>query len=183
MLPPVTDVVIRSGSKSMVNVQFLDKMKEHLRGLPEKPKELFEFQEAANYIRKDITSAFHKNYTQNDLSDMFFSFGWPQDDNSIRSFWRAFNALVRSIESQKLIAKSPDDYDVKYSKEATKKKRISTSKLNEIETSSVPDVPLPKPEKKQKKEVRDTAPANPDTPSIIQHSGAHFELPPDTDDI
>ena len=90
MLPPVTDVVIRSGSKSMVNVQFLDKMKEHLRGLPEKPKELFEFQEAANYIRKDITSALHKNYTQNDLSDMFISFGWPQDGHSIRSFWRAF---------------------------------------------------------------------------------------------
>ena len=180
MLTPVMDVVIRSGSKAMVNVQFLNKLKEHLRGLPEKPKELFEFQEAANYIRKDITSAFHKNYTQNDLSDMFFSLGWPQDDNSIRSFWRAFNALVRNIESQKLMAKSPDDYDVKYSKEVTKKKCISASKLNEIETSSSPDVPIPKP---QKKEVRDMAPVNPDTSSIIQNSGAHFELPPDTEDI
>ena len=81
------------------------------------------------------------------------------------------------------MAKSPDDYDVKYSREATRKKRISASSLNEAETFSVHDVPLHKAEKKQKKEVKDTAPVNPDMSSAIQQSSAHFELPPDTDDI
>ena len=183
MLSPVTDVLIRNGQKPLVSLQFLDKVKAHLRGLPEKPKELFELPEAANYIRKDITSALHKNYTQNDLSDVFFSLGWPQDDNSIDSFWRAYRSLIRNIESQKLMAKSLDEYDIKYSKEGTKKKRIPASKMKDVEASAVTNALLPQAEKTQKKEVKDTASANPDAQPTIQQSGAHFELSPDTEDI
>ena len=205
--PMPMDYAQKRGTKTYFSSQAVETAHLQLIGLPPKPKTRFNLLETVIYLQPDITSAFEKNYTQEEVSVILRSSGIVSRDPDLKHFWRLYQAEKKNLKGKKnkplktseneLIAshskltqtnldsafasaettsgkrkthkKKPDETqkissDVQIQSGRTVEETPALGSLDAIKTSSV----IPE--------------AASDDKPLIQ-SGAHFDLPPDTEDI
>ena len=211
MLEVSTKPVQKIGSKIFVVRQVVEKSHTMLVELPEKEKSLFELPEAVSVLYPDISEAFQKNYTQEEITDILRSAGWVLKDRNLKYLWKLFRAEGKNLHGKKntpteLEGKDPPSHfpdiaqDVinipsnlsemilglaKASDETME--NVSSEHVQENVTDEEKSVSLfQKSEKESGNKRRKTSSEKSDVMSEEKpqpQSGAHFELPPDTEDI
>ena len=155
--------------KGLVAFETLKAVHTKIVSLPVKEKKLFKTREAVDYLFQDIHDAIvNKNYTIEDISEYFVSAGWGISRTSLKQFWRFFRVCMESYKNSSITG--------------TKKGKISHSLKSEAVTETIPkdtkilsveheNITPPSSQQSTQKEA------------VQPQNSAHFDLPPDTEDL
>ena len=161
------------GGRIFVKAEVLQAIKSRLDGLPVKEKTTFDFKDAAMFLYSGIKNAVQKNYTKEEIQQIIVKEGWLITQNSFRYLWILFlsedeNPRKRKpyVRSVKKIRADKTNLDVGTDKSnATIKDNIA------IDGASLPS------------EFMSAAENNGLSYKSDTNSNAHFDLPPDTEDL
>jgi len=153
---------------STFNINSLQGIKDVLVGLPRKPKTQYAMVEAESFLHRWVHSTLRKNYSVAEIDGVFLNAGWSEEQR--KAFWIIFGRKEDKRGNKKIAP-------IRMSRK--KAKAISheeTPQENSASQSSPGDT------------VGNTSAADGLTVQSIAEtqqplSGAHFELPPDTEDI
>ena len=161
------------GSKYLVNVEILKALGAELEQLPEKEKVMFNFKSAVAFLRPFLELAIKKNYTKDEIFQIMGKVGWSITHNTFKYFWSLFMLEQETSGKKKSVPKPP-----RKSKSVTTLTSIEQDKTQSLENqnpaSSIEDNKLNETEISTHENYAD----NP-----AQTNSAHFELPPDTEDL
>lgn len=208
MLGTVVEPICKVGSKILVSRQLLEEIQSQLVGLPEKQKNQLEIKEAVAFLYQGVQSAIQKNYSTDEITALIRSAGWVSKDNSMKHFWRLFrsedkNSKNRKITPMKTVSKDRHDQTqeaIKHGKNVSAEIPEACSKLTETNAPATKGTQKNTPIENTQREspIEKTTPvsAQPKSEKIVAtppdgtgkdaalpQNSAHFELPPDTDDL
>ena len=179
------------GSKYLVNVEILKALGAELEQLPEKEKVMFDFKSAVAFLRPFLELAIKKNYTKDEIFQIMVKVGWGITHNTFKYFWSLFMLEQETSGKKKSVPKPP-----RKSRSVTTLTSIEQDKTQSLENqnpaSSIEDNKLNENEisasnaqksnagEMSAKEIS-THENSADNPA--QTNSAHFELPPDTEDL
>ena len=168
--------------KGLVAFETLKAVHSKIVGLPVKEKKFFKTREAVDYLFQDIHDAIvNKNYTIEDISEYFVSAGWVISQTSLKQFWRFFRACMENHKNSNISSAKKEQHQ--HSKVATKKGKNSSTGEAEVFTETTSDKSL----KDISAEHENIAPVSYkesiQTESLQPQSNAHFDLPPDSEDL
>ena len=193
----------KRSSRTFYSSQVVEEAHLQISALPPKPKTQFDLLETVIFLRPDIIDAFEKNYTQEEVTVILRKVGIVSKDPNLRHFWRLFQAEDKNLKPKKntslktagkgtdSVSASSDAVIEKRKKHKTASKETQRNVRNELskedistvsETSLFPNGAENTTENNPTEAPHDASPVLPDdtNKTLI---GAHFELPPDTDDI
>ena len=171
--------------KGLVAFETLKAVHSKIVGLPVKEKKFFKTREAVDYLFQDIHDAIvNKNYTVEDISEYFVSAGWLISQTSLKQFWRFFRVCMESYENSNISSAKKEQHQ--HSKVATKKGKNSSAVGAEVVTETTSDKSI-KDTKILSAEHEHIAPVSYEesvqTERLQPQSSAHFDLPPDSEDL
>lgn len=186
--------------KGLVAFETLEAVHAQLVGLPIKEKRFFKTKEAVAYLFQDIHDAIvNKNYTIEDISQSFVAAGWSISQTSLKRFWRFFRAYLESHTDSKTSTTKEEQNE--HIKTPRKKRKILSSVIdgtvikdisenNENDTQNLSSVHqdnasgtseiLPSEHEKITSLPSDE---NIKKEDFQPQNSAHFDLPPDTEDL
>ena len=182
--------------KGLVAFETLEAVHTKIVALPVKEKKFFKTREAVDSLFQDIHDAIvNKNYTIEDISQFFVSAGWCITPTSLKQFWRFFRACMENYKSSKISSSQKEQNE--HTKSITRKRKNLSSgeseiaikhNLNNTEMSSVihqnnasgmPEILSPE----QVKIAPLFSDDNIKRENIQAQNSAHFDLPPDSEDL
>ena len=171
--------------KGLVAFETLKAVHTKIVSLPVKEKKFFKTREAVDYLFQDIHDAIvNKNYTIEDISEYFVSEGWIISQTSLKQFWRFFRLCMENYKHSTISNTKKEQHE--HPKAGIKKGKNSSSGKSEavteiISNENVTDTKILSdghenitPLSSQESVTKETAQAK---------NSAHFELPPDTEDL
>ena len=167
--------------KGLVAFETLKAVHSKIVGLPVKEKKFFKTREAVDYLFQDIHDAIvNKNYTVEDISEYFVSAGWLISQTSLKQFWRFFRVCMESYKNSNLPTAKKEQHE--HSKVGTKKgKNLSAGGAEVVTDKSVKDSKILSAEHENVAPVSYQESVQKE--STQSQSNAHFDLPPDTEDL
>lgn len=167
--------------KGLVAFETLKAVHSKIVGLPVKEKKFFKTKEAVDYLFQDIHDAIvNKNYTIEDISEYFVSAGWLISQTSLKQFWRFFRVCMESYKNSNIPTAKKEQHE--HSKVGTKKgKNLSASEAEVVTDKSVKDSKILSAEHENVAPVSYQESVQKE--STQSQSNAHFDLPPDTEDL
>ena len=202
--------VQKIGSKIFVVRQVVEKSHTMLVELPEKEKSLFELPEAVSVLYPDISEALQKNYTQEEITDILRSAGWVLKDRNLKYLWKLFRAEGKNLHGKKdtlpeIEGKEPPSHfpEIEHKEIDIPAILSEISRLNPSFSETSEDAPAENVQDNATDEEKSALPsqtsekvsgnkrkkASSEKSDVMSEekpqpqSGAHFELPPDTEDI
>ena len=171
--------------KGLVAFETLKAVHSKIVGLPVKEKKFFKTREAVDYLFQDIHDAIvNKNYTIEDISEYFVSAGWLISQTSLKQFWRFFRVCMESYKNSNIPTAKKEQR--KHSKVGTKKGKNLSAGGAEVVIETMADKSV-KDSKILSAEHENVAPVSyqesVQKESTQSQSNAHFDLPPDTEDL
>ena len=191
----VLAATVKIGSKNFVHMEVLQSIKSKMDHLPEKQKTMLDFRDAALFLYPCIKAALQKNYTKDEILQIIIKEGWSLTQNSFRYLWSFFLSEDEHYGKKK------------YSPKSASKEKRTTSKANVRHSSENPDVDLLQSDEilneqkndadisitesstldNEKNEIQGSTnekllPENSQENSN-QTQSAHFDIPPDTEDL
>ena len=192
MLSGITKV----GTKTLIHIDALEALYSKISSLPAKRKTVFELRDAVDFLSPAIFDALGKNYTKDDLFSIFENSGWDISQASWKYIW----SLLRSHHENNSKKKNSP-------KSAPKNRGLSShqdtipQEENQIETQVQVQHTLHSDTKRDEAEskistddVNETKASESDTNTTEMLTNthneeaqsvhnAHFDLPPDTEDL
>lgn len=190
---------VKIGAKHFVHVEVLQAIKSKMDHLPVKPKTMLDFRDAALFLYPCIKTALQKNYTKDEILQIIVKEGWELTQNSFRYLWSFFLSEDENCEKKKSAPKS-------HSKEKRVAPKLNAkNSINKAKENS--DVILQSEDDKLNTQGDDFETLTADGTDIIhetaefnssaeeklqpeksdethaQTQSAHFDLPPDTEDL
>ena len=182
---------VKIGSKNFVHMEVLQSIKSKMDRLPDKPKTMLDFRDAALFLYPCIKAALQKNYTKDEILQIIIKEGWELTQNSFRYLWSFFLSEDEHYGKKK------------YSPKSASKEKRTTSKANVRHSSGNPNVDLlqndeilnePKNDAyisitessnldNENNEIRGSTDEKLLPESSNQVQSAHFDIPPDTEDL
>ena len=172
----VSDVIIKKGRDVFVNIEALEKIKNHLFGLPEKQRTLLKVKDAVAFLLPSILCAKEKNYSEPEILEYFARCGWVFTPASARYLWRTVHSMTQGNKRKKNIEnyQQPDNDDL-----------LNASINPEVITNAIQNLDITKPELQVSdiyEELKKSLPtANKNQEKT--HNSAQFEVIPDTEDL
>ena len=163
--------------KGLVAFETLQAVHSKIVSLPVKEKKFFKTREAVDFLFQDIHDAiFNKNYTIEDISQYFTSAGWVISPTSLKQFWRLFRVCVENYKNSTLPAAHKEQHA--HTKSGIRKRKNSSSEATETISNDTESLPV---------EHENISPmsSNESTQKepVPNQNSAHFDLPPDTEDL
>ena len=182
--------------KGLVAFETLEAVHTKIVALPVKEKKFFKTREAVAYLFQDIHDAIvNKNYTIEDISQSFVSAGWLISQTSLKQFWRFFRAYTESYNNSTISTDKKERNE--HAKTVTRKRKnlpsgksdfaIETtsndtkisSAVNQNNSSEMSEISS----HEQEKIASLSSDENMNTDSVQPQNSAHFDLPPDSEDL
>ena len=183
------------GSKYFINVEVLQHIGSELEKLPKKEKTMFEFKDAAAFLHPFFKLAIQKNYTKEDILQIIVKAGWAITQNSFKYLWSLFLLVDENSGKKKPAPKQKielpqshvrkgksnasenaatdfvpkHDYELETSDEEKYETEKSFSETESLETNE--------------HDTKDSQSSGKTAANTQQTNNAHFDLPPDTDDL
>ena len=149
--------------KGLVTFETLEAVHTQLAGLPVKEKKFFKTREAVEYLFKDIHDAIvNKNYTIEDISEYIIASGWHISRTALRQFWKCFRSSMGNYTN------SQNNSTKKANREHTK---LALKNSSEVSQNDISD---------DKQRIIDETIQRDVLKSL---KNAHFDMPPDTEDL
>ena len=180
------------GSKYFINVEVLQHIGSELEKLPKKEKTMFEFKDAAAFLHPFFKLAIQKNYTKEDILQIIVKAGWAITQNSFKYLWSLFLLVDESSGKKKPAPKQLPQSHVRKGKSNASENaatdfvpkhdyELETSDEEKYET----ETSLHEPEilNASKHDTKDSQLSGKPAANPQQPNNAHFDLPPDTDDL
>ena len=153
---------------STFNINSLQGIKDVLVGLPKKPKTQYTIVETESFLHRWVHSTLRKNYTIADIDDVLINAGWSEEQRE--AFWIIFGRKEDKRRNKRI---SP----IRMSRKKAKAISHRDTPQEDSASQSLPGDAIGNTSDAGSLTVQSIA----ETQPLL--SGAHFELPPDTDDI
>jgi len=163
----MSDVISKNGRTFMINIEALEEIKADLSNLPQKQRTFLTTREAITFLLPNIISAREKNYTNSEIQDCFAKGGWDFTQCSAHHFWNTFHSIAQGNRRRKHIEDHADSNVAEVSSE------FITNIVNDVKKAETDDQVS-----KIYEDLEKSLPAFNKT-----HSSAHFDIPPDTEDL
>lgn len=192
MLAGITKV----GSKTLIHIDALEALYSKISSLPAKKKTVFELRDAVDFLSPAIFDALSKNYTKDDLFCVFENSGWDITQASWKYIWSLLRSLHENNSKKKISPKSSHKQKGLSSHEATIAQEETTidSKVDAQQSPHVDTKSNASETEFSATDVSETQVLENDNCSTsipikaqtkkaqVLHS-AHFDLPPDSEDL
>lgn len=176
------------GSKHFVQVEVLQSIRSQLEQLPAKQKTMLDFRDAVAFLYPGIKDAVQKNYSKDEILQIIVNAGWAITHNSFRYLWSLFLSEDESPCKKKSAHKSITKERRDVSRGAVKKNNNDVPA--NLDAASDVQEEITKTDSHEHSMTNEAiVSANeistPDNDKInpIRQNSAHFELPPDSDDL
>lgn len=185
----------KMGSKYLVHVEILKAVGAEIEKLPQKEKVMLDFKSAVVFLRPFLELAIKKNYTKDEIFQIMSKVGWSLTQNTFKYFWSLYlleeensgkrktnpksagkaktetsrsNGRGSKIHSLDLpiLDFSPDEHKINETQNSNSDATSSNTEANELQT------PLSEHDEAEKSAEIST-----------QQNSAHFDLPPDSEDL
>lgn len=176
------------GSKHFVQVEVLQSIRSQLEQLPAKQKTMLDFRDAVAFLYPGIKDAVQKNYSKDEILQIIVNAGWAITHNSFRYLWSLFLSEDESPCKKKSAHKSISKERRDVSRGAVKKNNDDVPAILDAASDIQGDITKTDSHKcsilneaivsANEHPTPDNDKANP-----IRQNSAHFELPPDSDDL
>lgn len=171
--------------KGLVAFETLKAVHSKIVGLPVKEKKFFKTKEAVDYLFHDIHDAIvNKNNTIEDISEYFVSAGWVISQTSLKQFWRFFRVCLENYKNPNISNAKKEQHE--HAKVGSKKGKNSSSVGADVVVKTISDTAI-NDTQNLSTEHENIAPSysneHTQTESIQPQNSAHFDLPPDTEDL
>ena len=185
MLSGITKV----GTKTLIHIDALEALYSKISSLPAKRKTVFELRDAVDFLSPAIFDALGKNYTKDDLFSVFENSGWDISQASWKYIWSLLRSHHDSPKSapkhrelsshQATIAQEENQIEPQVQVQHT---LHSDTKRDEAESQiSTDDVNRTRASESDTNTTEIlTNTHNEETQSV---HNAHFDLPPDSEDL
>ena len=163
----MSDVITKNGRGFMINIKALEEIKADLSNLPQKQRTFLTTNEAIAFLLPSIISAREKNYTNSEIQDYFAKSGWDFTQCSSHHFWNTFHSMAQGNRRKKHIEDHADSNVAEVSSE------FITNIVNDVKEAETDE---------QVSEIYESLKKS--LPTVNKtHSSAHFDIPPDTEDL
>ena len=187
------------GSKYLVHVEILKAIGAELEKLPEKEKVMLDFKSAVVFLRPFLELAVKKNYTKDEIFQIMCKVGWSITQNTFKYFWSLYLLEEENSGKKKNNSKSAGRVKIENSHSAVSQNKIKSKDIS---------APAPAPDERKINENTDEAEnlasdvqnlgaktnelqsnanenhsSGKSAESSTQQNSAHFDLPPDSEDL
>ena len=183
---------VKIGSKNFVHMEVLQSIKSKMDHLPDKPKTMLDFRDAALFLYPCIKAALQKNYTNDEILQIIIKEGWELTQNSFRYLWSFFLSEDENYSKKKSGSKSVSKERRTIPKHNLKQNISNIQENRNIELIHDSDKPensnpdnahaANEATEMQSSTEENSTSENSEEISKQTHS-AHFELTPDTEDL
>ena len=171
------------GSKYLVHVEILKALGTELENLPEKEKVMFDFKSAVVFLRPFLELAIKKNYTKDEIFQLMGKVGWSITQNTFKYFWSLFMLEEETSGKKKSITKTPKKSKISTAITSVEDNVLQSlnnqdnaeSDFNTQTSNAVGD--------KTQMSFNETLKSEKIAENPTKKSSAHFDLPPDTEDL
>ena len=192
MLSGITKV----GTKTLIHIDALEALYSKISSLPAKRKTVFELRDAVDFLSPAIFDALGKNYTKDDLFSVFENSGWDISQASWKYIWSLLRSHHENNNKKKNSPKSAPKHRGQSSHEAAiaqEENQFETqvevqptlhsdTERNESESLIfTDDVNGTKASESNTNTTEILTTAHKEEPQSVHN--AHFNLPPDTEDL
>ena len=194
MLSGTTEQITKMGAKTFISVKLLERIQGQLMDLPEKHKTQLETKEAVAFLYQDISSALAKNYTLSEISDLIKSSGWELTESSLKYFCKISrtekekNSKGKKSSPPKNAAKKQSEHPAKLT--MTRNDGAAATSASSPGNSDGTPKDVAKKGKSPATGVNVELEAKPEAASerkgnkqYPKQKDAHFDFPPDTEDL
>ena len=178
------------GSKYLVHVEILKALGTELENLPEKEKVMFDFKSAVVFLRPFLELAIKKNYTKDEIFQLMGKVGWSITQNTFKYFWSLFLLEEETSGKKKSITKTPKKSKISTAITSVEDNELQSlnnqdnaEQLNKTEISDFNTQTSNAVGDKTQMSFNETLKSEKIAENPTQKSSAHFDLPPDTEDL
>ena len=187
------------GSKYLVHIEVLKAIGAEIEKLPEKEKVMLDFKSAVVFLRPFLELAIKKNYTKDEIFQLMSKVGWSITQNTFKYFWSLYLLEEENSSKKKSNSKSAGRAKTETSRSNARQNRTKSSdllspdfsldekKINELADeikNSNSDVQNSMMETNTSQtSLNEDHESGKSEETSTQQNSAHFDLPPDTEDL
>ena len=187
------------GSKYLVHIEILKAFGAEVEKLPDKEKVMLDFKSAVVFLRPFLELAVKKNYTKDEIFQIMVKVGWRITQNTFKYFWSLY-----LLEEENFGQKRSNHKSARKTKTETSRTNVGQNEIKSLEVlssdfspdkrkinehsseeeNSHVDVQKFTPETNElQTSVNENLEAGKSGENSTQQNSAHFDLPPDTEDL